>query len=243
MEGRKTIGDGFSLYGKRSTRSIRRSILDLVRYIRRDFLLAYFSPRERGASGLIYLTVPLLRPLIDDRAPTLDPRHRSLVPRILPLLWPMISFLFLFFSFLFRGRERERLFFTKMNDSMKRWRSVEDRSNDETDENSNEIYIYMYTGRENFCILPFSLSFPRTFSRISREYLKIRTGGSNSQMARFHHFREIIRRKLWRDPSNTSSSLRRRDKKKRKIRDGKEKEEIDSMIDRFPKKDERVSAR
>lgn len=107
MEGRKTIGDGFSLYGKRSTRSIRRSILDLVRYIRRDFLLAYFSPREQGASGLIYLTVPLLRPLIDDRAPILDPRHRSLVPRILPLLWPMISFLFLFF-FLFVQRERER---------------------------------------------------------------------------------------------------------------------------------------
>lgn len=163
MEGRKTIGDGFSLYGKRSTRSIRRSILDLVRYIRRDFLLAYFSPREQGASGLIYLTVPLLRPLIDDRAPTLDPRHRSLVPRILPLLWPMISFLF--FSFLFRGRERERLFFTKMNDSMKRWRSVEDRSNDETDENSNEIYICIQGER----IFVFSLSL-FLFLALSREF-------------------------------------------------------------------------
>ena len=169
MEGRKTIGDGFSLYGKRSTRSIRRSILDLVRYIRRDFLLVYFSPRERGASGLIYLTVPLLRPLIDDRAPTLDPRHRSLVPRILPLLWPMISFLFLFFSFLFRGRERERLFFTKMNDSMKRWRSVEDRSNDETDENSNEIYIYIYICIQGERIFVFSLSL-FLFLALSREF-------------------------------------------------------------------------
>lgn len=150
-------------------------------------------------------------------------------------------FFFFFFPFCSEG-ERERDYFLRKWTI--RWKD-EDRSKIDrmTDENSNEIYIYMYTGRENFCILPFSLSFPRTFSRISREYLKIRTGGSNSQMARFHHFREIIRRKLWRDPSNTSSSLRRRDKKKRKIRDGKEKEEIDSMIDRFPKKDERVSAR
>lgn len=166
MEGRKTIGDGFSLYGKRSTRSIRRSILDLVRYIRRDFLLAYFSPRERGASGLIYLTVPLLRPLIDDRAPTLDPRHRSLVPRILPLLWPMISFLFLFFSFLFRGRERERLFFTKMNDSMKRWRSVEDRSNDRW-KFKRDIYIYICIQGERIFVFSLSLFL---FLALSREF-------------------------------------------------------------------------
>lgn len=93
------------------------TILDLVRprsiTTPQGFPLRLLFASRARCERPYHLTVPLPRPLIDDRAPTLDPRHRSLDPRIL-LLWSMIFFFFFFL----RG---ETDFFKKTNDSMKWW--------------------------------------------------------------------------------------------------------------------------
>lgn len=112
-----------------------------------------------------------------------------------------------------------------------------------TDEKTRYIYIYVYRERE-FLYSPFlsffSSHFVENFARIFRDSnwrIKLLNGPVPSLS---RNYKEKIMKRSFQYFFFDEGI---REEKKRKIRDGKEKEEIDSMIDRFPKKDERVSAR